>query len=101
VLLGSVSPGIIDLGLARRALRSGNMVAAPYRLETCESEKTAVLPTGTGFSSTQPSGRPLAPPLLSPGAEDTALMLSWIGPVFWDTKLRIAILTLATFAALC
>ena len=43
----------------------------------------------------------MAPLLLCFGAEESVPMLHWVGPVFWDTKLRIAILTLATFAALC
>jgi hypothetical protein len=38
--------------------------------------------------------------LFSP-AQRSLPMVSLLNPLFWDTKIKIAILTLATFAALC
>jgi hypothetical protein len=42
----------------------------------------------------------MARALLMPGEERTMLKIL-SHPAFWDRKLRIALLTLATFAALC
>jgi hypothetical protein len=43
----------------------------------------------------------MAPFLLGPVHEGPKLMTALVTPLFWNQKLKIAILTLATFAALC
>jgi hypothetical protein len=43
----------------------------------------------------------LAPSLLFPLARSPTTMSALANPIFWNMKIKIAILTLATFAALC
>lgn len=39
--------------------------------------------------------------LQSLGYDEDVMLQTLLGPVYWDRKLRILILTLATFVALC
>jgi hypothetical protein len=39
--------------------------------------------------------------VVSSTGEETSLMTTLANPLFWNMKIKIAILTLATFAALC
>jgi hypothetical protein len=43
----------------------------------------------------------VAPGLLLPRAAEEMKMSALANPIFWNMKIKIAILTLATFAALC
>lgn len=43
----------------------------------------------------------VAPGLLLPSAAEEMQMSALANPIFWNMKIKIAILTLATFAALC